>query len=70
MSNFLFYRGRNNKQLGQNVLIMVNELLGKPFGSSPEFKLMDFGSWRDGCPNDRIIDFKNIEGKNIVFLTP
>ncbi|HOD87095.1 MAG TPA: phosphoribosyltransferase family protein [bacterium] len=68
LSNFLFYRGRNNKALGQDVLVLVNELLGKPFGISPEFKLIDFGSWRDGCPNDRIIDFNNIEGKNIIFF--
>jgi len=68
LSNFLFYRGRNNKALGQDVLVLVNELLGKPFGISPEFKLIDFGSWRDGCPNDRIIDFNNVEGKNIIFF--
>lgn len=64
LSNYLFFCGRGNKALGQEVLKILSELLGQPL----RFNFIDFGSWRDGCPNDRIIDFKEIAGKNIIFF--
>lgn len=67
-SDFLFFRGRNNKELGQKVLETLNELLGKPAGNSFDFEHIDFGNWRDGCPNDKIIDYQKIKEKNIIFF--
>lgn len=64
LENYLFYYGRGNKELGHQVLRQLGELLGQPL----KFNFIDFGTWRDGCPNDKIVDFNEVRGKNIIFF--
>lgn len=64
LENYLFYYGRTNKELGHRVLKQLSELLGQ----SIKFNLIDFGTWRDGCPNDKIVNFEEVKGKNIIFF--
>jgi len=67
-NDYLFFCGRNNKQLGLRVLSSLSNLLGRPEGRGLEFSFIDFGLWGDGCPNDKIIDWTEIKGKNIVLF--
>lgn len=63
-SEYLFFCGRGNRPLGLEVLKILGEYLGKNL----EFSFVDFGIWRDGCPNDRIIDFEEVRGKKIILF--
>lgn len=64
MEDYLFYCGRGNGSLSHELLKKLGEYLGTPL----KYEFVDFGTWRDGCPNDRIINFENIKDKNIVFF--
>ncbi len=65
-SGYLIFCGRGNRPLGLEVLKLLGEYLGKPL----EFSFVDFGFWRDGCPNDKIIDFEEVKGKKIILFDP
>lgn len=64
-NDFLFYCGKGNRPLGLRTLEILGEYLGTP---PLKFVYLDFGVWRDGCSNDKLPDYKNISGKNIVFF--
>jgi phosphoribosylpyrophosphate synthetase len=61
---YLIFCGRGNRPLGIEVLKLLGEYLGKNL----EFKFIDFGVWRDGCPNDKIINFEEVKGKKIILF--
>lgn len=64
MENYLFYCGRDNGNLSRELLSKLGEYLGEIL----KYEFIDFGTWRDGCPNDRIVNHERIKGKNIVFF--
>jgi ribose-phosphate pyrophosphokinase len=64
MEEYLFYCGRGNGSLSHELLTKLGEYLGTPLS----YKFIDFGTWRDNCPNDRITKYENIKGKNIIFF--
>ncbi len=64
MEDFMFFCGRNNRPLGDGVLKHLKEYLGASLG--PDF--IDFGEWRDSCPNNKIPRFKDVRGKTIVLF--
>lgn len=62
---YMFFCGRNNRPLGVEVSKLLGEyLIGKPL----EFSFIDFGVWRDGCPNDKVINFEEVKGKKIILF--
>lgn len=64
MKDFMFFCGRNNRPLGDAVLKHLREYLGVSL--SPDF--IDFGEWRDSCPNNRIPRFQDVKDKTIVLF--
>ncbi len=64
MQDYLFYCGKDNGSLSQELLLKLGEYLGEAL----RYEFIDFGIWRDSCPNDRIIKHEQIKGKNIVFF--
>jgi phosphoribosylpyrophosphate synthetase len=64
MEDYLFYCGRGNGSLSHELLTKLGEYLGAPL----KYEFIDFGVWRDGCPNDRIINFENIQDRNVIFF--
>ncbi len=61
----LFYCGLGNSQLGKEVLTTLSEYTGEKLS----FSFIDFGSWRDSCPNDKFRDYEKIRGKTIVLFS-
>jgi len=64
MENLLFYCGRGNGSLSHELLAKIGEYIGAPL----KYDFIDFGTWRDGCPNDRIINYEKIKDKTVVFF--
>lgn len=64
VNNYLFYSGKGNRPLGEQVLKILGEYLGTPL----RFEYIDFGVWRDGCPNDKIPNYNNLESKHVIFF--
>ncbi|MDD3711496.1 MAG: ribose-phosphate pyrophosphokinase-like domain-containing protein [Patescibacteria group bacterium] len=62
--DFMFFCGRNNRPLGDSVWSYLGEYLGSRI--SPDF--IDFGEWRDSCPNNKIPKFSAVKGKSVVLF--
>ena len=63
LENFFFLSGNGNHNLGYKILNTVSELMGNKLS----FSHINYNNYLDGEPDNRIVSYKEIENKTVVF---